>query len=452
MIETPNSVPSPSPSVATSDGISIGGASAYYNSNINNTTTPTADSNSSKSDTRSTPLVSTTTDPGYNQQQTQPQTQQQQGKQISRAVTPARPASSFEFDPRLQGVLNQLTPSQLQHLLSSLASQSLNDPTPPGPSISSGTINPSATNTTNGLLTAYQQPTSFDFSINPSAQTNTYNSAGIHAISPDGLIPFDTYNPGSPNDDRHDESSNLGLVNNLNPEQQQREARMERSWQATEDIDKDVNALNTSINSLIQTYGLDPSLLDDNLNSGLGSGDNTVPLTHEDNLQGHAAPESNVNASDFDFFNSFFNNMSAAAGGAAGLHGVDNVGGGNTTGDMDYGDLASTAFLDEAPTPMSDLTTSPAQSLRQVSPGLLDLGTANDNDVTSPSSGLNLASSGGGTKAAAAGSDVAGGRLKRKSDVIMDFEDINAAAEQGSPTKPTATSPGTSKTKRRKDK
>ncbi len=51
----------------------------------------------------------------------------------------------------------------------------------------------------------------------------------------------------------------------IDPEHQQQQARMERQWQAAEDIDKDVNDLNTSINSLIQTFGLDPSLLDETL-------------------------------------------------------------------------------------------------------------------------------------------------------------------------------------------
>ncbi|KAF9473855.1 hypothetical protein BDN70DRAFT_899429 [Pholiota conissans] len=415
-IETPSSVASPSPSISVSEGVTVGDALAYY---------PISESNSSKTDTSPTP------------------TQQQQGKEISRAVTPAR-SPSFEFDPRLQGVLNQLSPSQLQHLLSSLASQTLNDTTQPGPSISSGTINPSAT-TTNGLLTQYQQPTSFDFSINP-AHTNVYNPSGVPVVAPEGLIPFDAYDAGSPSDDQHAGSSNLGLVNNINSEQQLHDARMQRSWQAAEDIDKDVSALNTSIHSLIQTFGLDPSLLDDH--SAIGSADAGVPPQQDDNMQGQTVPESNVNTSDFDFFNTFFNNMSAPQEGATGIPGMD---GSSAVVDMDFNDLASTAFLDEAPTPVSDPTGSPAQSLRHVSPGLLELGTANDGDATSTSSGLNLASPVGGAKAASAVPDTGGQRLKRKSDVIMDFDSMNAAStdEQGATAKATS---GASKPKKRKDK
>lgn len=72
-----------------------------------------------------------------------------------------------------------------------------------------------------------------------------------------------------------------------------------------------------------------------------------------------------------------------------------------------------------------------------------------------PSSDLNLALSESGTKVAATDSDAAAARLKRKSDVLMDFEGIDAAAgadERDSLTKTTAASPGTSKTKRRRDK
>ncbi|KAF8637736.1 hypothetical protein AX17_002611 [Amanita inopinata Kibby_2008] len=48
-----------------------------------------------------------------------------------------------------------------------------------------------------------------------------------------------------------------------------------QQWRATEDIDRDVNALNTSIHSLIQTFGLDPSLIETDgggMMAGMGGG------------------------------------------------------------------------------------------------------------------------------------------------------------------------------------
>ncbi|KAF8967322.1 hypothetical protein BDZ97DRAFT_1804489 [Flammula alnicola] len=437
-IETPASASSPSPSVSMSDGLTVADASAYYN-NIANPT-PTVDS---KLDSRSPSSASTMTDSTLPTYQPEPQrlSQQQstQQQQISRAVTPSRHSPAlFEFDPRLQGVLNQLSPSQIQQLLSSLASQPLADTNPPGPSIPSSTINPNATTTSGGLLTPYHQPSSFDFSINPSSQTvqgNTFNPA-MPLISPDGLIPFDHYDPGSPNDDRN---ANLNLINNnATAQQQQHEAKMERQWQQAEDIDKDVNALNSSINSLIQTYGLDPSLLEDH-HLGSGVGDGAVPHDHDrdHDMEGHEQTDLNVNAADFDFFDSFFNNMPSSSGAASGgiptdqhMHAGDNVGGVGGGAEMDYGDLASTAFLDEVPTSSSsDLTASPAHSL---------------------STGLNPGS-GGGAKTTTTSS--AGGGRKRKSDVILDFEGVNGPGSDAIQTSTaTKTTTGTTKSKRRKDK
>lgn len=75
--------------------------------------------------------------------------------------------------------------------------------------------------------------------------------------------------------------------------------------------------------------------------------------------------------------------------------------------------------------------------------------TDTDGDA-SRSSGLNLSPSVSTTKVPAVDNSNAGGRLKRKSDVILDFDSINAAIGdiQGSSMPNT----GTLKTKRRKDK
>lgn len=388
-IETPGSAFSPS------DNISITDTSPYY------------------------------TKPSYpvpSLQQPQPpkppphQQQQEQGKELSRSVTPTRHSpSSFEFDPRIHGVLNQLSPSQIQQLLASLASQTIQDPIQQGSSsIPTTTINPSATVNTGGLLTPYHQP--YDFSNNPASQ-NPFNVATpIPLVSTEGLIPFDNSGPDSP----------TTTLSHQKPEQQKHEERMEGQWQAAEDIDKDVNALNSSISSLIQTFGLDPALLEESMSGH----------THDSmqNVEGDSS-------ADFDF-DSFFNNLSTAssssvpdsinANGMAtepqvSLH--PNVGG---TG-VNYSGPPSSTFFDEAPTPStSDLTTSPAQSLRQVSPEL----------NTSAADGLMTTSTGGGSPPARTS-----GR-KRKSDVVMDFNSINTPPDgiQAS------TKGGAGKSKRRKDK
>ena len=268
-------------------------------------------------------------------------------------------------------------------------------------------------------------------------------------MSHDGLIPFDSYDPGSPTNDRQGGSHDLDIID---PEHQQQQARMERQWQAAEDIDKDVNDLNTSINSLIQTMGLDPLLLDETLAQTGGSGSTGI---HDDDMQDHDA-DSNVNAADFDFFQ-FLNSM-PASGSVAGadLHGADAVGESSAATNMDYGDLSSTAFLDETPAQIpSDPAAPPVQSLRHVFTNIWNMGVADSglNAPLSSNSGLNLSASTVGTKASVADGNTAApaGRLKRKSDVIVDFESMNPAVEDNTQVSP-STHTGTLKMKRRKDK
>jgi len=219
------------------------------------------------------------------------------------------------------------------------------------------------------------------------------------------------------------------MLNHQAPEQLEHAERMEGQWQAAEDIDKDVNALNSSINSLIQTFGLDPALLDESMAGQT-----------QDGMQGVDGVSSSA---DFDF-DSFFNNLSTGPSSAPDPNNANsmaiesqvplhpNAGGGG----VNYGDLPSTTFLDGTPTPStSDPTTSPTQSLRQVSPEL-NASTA-DSFMTTSNGG------GGGSAPRTSG-------RKRKSDVVMDFNPINATAEsmQGS----TKTSGGGGKPKRRRDK
>lgn len=133
---------------------------------------------------------------------------------------------------------------------------------------------------------------------------------------------------------------------------------MERQWQQTDDIDKDVNTLSSSINSLIQVLGLDPALLNREGEEAKSNVDN-VGATHDGqhDMEGiHTDPTSEAPGTaptDFDF-DTFFNNLSSSAD----VHTDDSV---------DYGDIASTAFLDEVPSP-ADSHSSPIQGLRHISP------------------------------------------------------------------------------------
>ncbi|PPQ91364.1 hypothetical protein CVT25_004131 [Psilocybe cyanescens] len=428
-IETPISAASPAPSVALSDRITVTETPTQHNAS-----TPSVGSASSNHDSRSTSSTSTTT----TTEATFPAQHQEQGKQMSRSVTPARQSpTSFEFDPRIHGVLNQLTPVQIQQLLASLAAQPpLSDPNLSTSSNPSSTINPSATNMS-GLLTSYHQPSSFDFTINPSSHINnqpTFPNLSHPMGSTDGLIPFDQYVPESATPDQN---SNISVSN----PQQAHEDRMDRQWQAAEDIDKDVNALNSSINSLIQTFGLDPSILGEN--AGMGNTGQDM----DDDMQGTNGDGSN-SAADFDF-DSFFNHLSSGSG----VNGMEMATDNPVTNGVDYNDM-STAFLDEVQTPSSDMTASPIQPLRQVSPGL-SLGAA-ANDVNVSSTGLHPATN-SSSKHLNPNTNMnttsAAGR-KRKSEI--DFEALADAMDGQSSTAPTnkaATAAGVpAKSKRRKDK
>ena len=132
---------------------------------------------------------------------------------------------------------------------------------------------------------------------------------------------------------------------------------MERQWQQADDIDKDVNTLNSSINSLIQVLGLDPALLNRegeeakcNINVGAThDGQHVMEDIHTDPTS--EAP--GTAPTDFDF-DTFFNNLSSSA----------DV---RTDDSVDYGDIASTAFLDEVASP-ADSHPSPMEGLRHISP------------------------------------------------------------------------------------
>lgn len=331
-----------------------------------------------------------------------------QGTNDVRAVTPTRlnPTPAFGFDTRLQGVLNQLTPAQIQQLVAQLATQPMPDPSPPNPAPP-----PPASTSNNNHIMQYSPPP-FDFSSFNNPSTNSVFAPSLSLPTPsEGLISFNPYDSMT------------------QPE------TVDRHWQAAEDIEKDVNALNTSIHQLIQTFGLDPNMVDaDSLGasdmghtklpdgssnpgmSGLSGLDTSLPSTSTamDFIPSSSTDDASldINPADFDF-DSFFNTLPNGSGSDV----------------MDYtADSASTAFLDEVPSPAS--TASPVQSLRPLSPEV---------------------STGG-----VGPSGLSGNARKRKSDV----SDLDGAGlggfQAGAPATTLLTdvtmSPTTGKAKRRKEK
>ncbi|EEB92043.1 hypothetical protein MPER_09502 [Moniliophthora perniciosa FA553] len=112
----------------------------------------------------------------------------------------------------------------------------------------------------------------FDFNaFSPSVPSNGVNP-------PEGLIPFDP----SP-------------------------YHLEQSWQAAEDIEKDVNSVNSNIDSLMVTLGLNPSLLTSNENSGNGTTGLDPMMLDPNVLSTGGAPTQPAGPDDF--FNTYLYSM-----------------------------------------------------------------------------------------------------------------------------------------------
>ncbi len=296
----------------------------------------------------------------------------------------------IDFDPRMNGMLQQLAPFQLQQLLASLASQTITD------SSSSSSV---PTDTTTNTLTQYQPPV-FDFS----------QSSPI--LSSDGLISFNQYDPQPPGDANH----------SIVAPGQQHEPTIQRQWQETEDIDKDVNAINTTINSFIQTFGLDPTLLE-------GVDHNETPPTLSSSTGGNNSTMAPSN-SDFDF-DMFLNNLSGS-GQSGSNTGVDY---GSIAASSGVGDLTNTSFLDEVHTPAasSAMTASPLQPLRQVSPEITVNGASTTNDDSSTGTTMTVTNAGGSSVGTGSSIGKSPAGKKRKSDLVVDFDSrTSAEATKGS--------------------
>ncbi|KAL0946376.1 hypothetical protein HGRIS_012606 [Hohenbuehelia grisea] len=240
--------------------------------------------------------------------------------------------SSTDQDIMMQQFQQMLqSPAQFQRLLSALSSTAIPD------SLQTSSDAPSQQ--------LAQYPGAFDFSR---ASLDHYTPQGLLAAPPapvptppsEGLIPFD-------------------------PPLAENAQHLDHTWKATQDIDRDVNALHSSISSLINTFGLDPSLIDSpsientspaisaaptpapmppptsaSASTSATASSSTIPMSSIPPPPGLDAMDTSVPAFDLDaFLTEYGNNQSE-----------------------DYGDLASTAFLDEVPSP-SDGTASPAVTM-----------------------------------------------------------------------------------------
>ncbi|KAG7096866.1 hypothetical protein E1B28_004273 [Marasmius oreades] len=131
-----------------------------------------------------------------------------------------RPSShSPSFDVKFQSALNQLSVSDLQQLFASLAAQTspLNESASDGPQQTQGQLQ-----SLTSQLAPYKAPFDFGPLSPPGAKASTSES--------DGLISNAPY-------------------------------RIDQNWEVTDDIEKDVTSVNSGIDSLIETLGLDPALL-----------------------------------------------------------------------------------------------------------------------------------------------------------------------------------------------
>lgn len=234
------------------------------------------------------------------------------------ALTPLVPSPpNADSDETVQAAINHLmqSPAHMQRLLAALSSQTIPDPMPP-PGSDSQTSSSSQ-------LTSYEPP--YDFSRVPLEQPHPLASYP----SPNPSIPL--ISSPSPNPPP---SEDQGLVP-IDPPLVENAQKLETTWKAAEDIDKDVNALHTSISSLIETFGLDPNLMASPQTHDIDAVDSMNPSSGIDSLHGNEGLNSE-SMPDFDF-DAFLNEFSQ---------------------NPDYG-APSTAFLDEVNSPIDGGPPSP---------------------------------------------------------------------------------------------
>ena len=214
-------------------------------------------------------------------------------------------------------------PGQMQRLLAALAAQQSyqfpENPSPPGvdPHLSS--------------LTSYDPQLDFSrvFNVDPDLTSSTFDFDSQH--TPPTIAPSATVLP-APQDTV---ASYDPLVDHVN--------QFHKNYKDAQEIDKDVNVLHNSINSLIESFGLDPSLIaapstTATLNPQNPQADPSVdtssPFPSALDPAIDAGEAEDVSPVDFDF-DAFLNEFSNTDGG-------------------DFTDhLESPAFQDEVPSPSS---------------------------------------------------------------------------------------------------
>jgi len=136
---------------------------------------------------------------------------------LDRSVTPTRssPPTHPEFDPRIQVVLNQLTPAQISQLLSSI-SHTLDPPT-------TGGHNPPPASASS-QITQYTPPLSDLFS---------------QFVSPPSPVQLDK------------------MENLLSFAEDDHTNRISKSWKSVHDVQGDVDGLNTDIETFARSLGLE---------------------------------------------------------------------------------------------------------------------------------------------------------------------------------------------------
>ncbi|KAL0576927.1 Heat shock transcription factor [Marasmius crinis-equi] len=147
-------------------------------------------------------------------------------------------SNSPSFDVKFQNALSQLSVSDIQQLFASLSAQN----------------NASGDPSSSALFQNQEYPQQ------SSSQLTPYKP------------PFELGGPFSPKGSHPAESKNDGLISFDN----EAAYRMDQNWKVSDDIEKDVNAVNSGIDSLIETLGLNPTMLGESGGTGVDSSNTNV--------------------------------------------------------------------------------------------------------------------------------------------------------------------------------
>ncbi|KAG6845170.1 hypothetical protein H0H87_012966 [Tephrocybe sp. NHM501043] len=164
-----------------------------------------------------------------------------------RSVTPR--SAGIDMD-RFQMVLNQLTPAQIQQLLSTI------------PNIDQMASNEHPSHSTSSQITQYTPASDLFNFINPASAPQSISTG---TAPTDGLLSFDTHDLSLPD-------NSLGNVT--------------KHWNATEDIEHDVDAMNTDIETFIQSLGIDP----ENIDTGSAASSPSASSLHLEADETHPEP------------------------------------------------------------------------------------------------------------------------------------------------------------------